>query len=170
MIKITSILVQILLFLSCSQGEKVNKNEIDSFIEKYNLTDFSEFKDSFVAIRQKNRNEVTYLVQKSEGNLPVYFVTYNLYKQDITEINRELLQEMDVADYYTDSQIKHLIDIFRKYDFALLHVDRNNNVFINPNKINSPPTLLRLNVKTNEEFIKKGYVYILYKENWYLRK
>ncbi|MDO5655060.1 MAG: hypothetical protein Q4G27_02850 [Flavobacteriaceae bacterium] len=176
MIKVLSILLQAFVLFSCNQNSNDNNfikkrmSEIDIFIAKYSDTDFSEFKNSFIAIRQKDRNEVIYLVQRPENNLPVYFVTYDLQKKNITDINRSMLEKNGVEDYYTDEDIVNLVNLFRKYDFALLQVDNDNNVFINPFEINSPAILLRLNSETNEKTIKKGYVYTHYKNNWYVRK
>lgn len=173
--KFLSISLFVLALFSCNQKSnnrmtsEEKTNNIDLFIKKYNQTDFSEFKNAFVTIRQKDHNEVIYLIHKFENSLPVYFVTYDLQQNSITNINRDLLKKSGIEDYYTDETISNLVYSFQKYDFGLLGVDSNNNVFINPFEINTPAVLLRLSSKTNEKQLKKGYTYTHYKDNWYLR-
>ncbi|MDR2123178.1 MAG: hypothetical protein LBP34_08645, partial [Flavobacteriaceae bacterium] len=144
--------------------------DIGSFIEKYQNEDFSEFRGASIAIRQGRFNETRYMVTKIGSNLPVYFVIYNEFKDSIEKINKSLLQKEKINDYFTDEEIKNLINNFRRYDFGLLGVDNEGNVLINPFEINSPAILLRVSKQTGEKEIRKGYVFKHYKGNWYIRK
>lgn len=73
--KFLSISLFVLALFSCNQKSnnrmtsEEKTNNIDLFIKKYNQTDFSEFKNAFVAIRQKDHNEVIYLIHKFENSL-----------------------------------------------------------------------------------------------------
>ena len=90
-----------------------------------------------------------------------FFVTLtNVYSQtdSIKKIN------------LTEIEINNAVATIRKYDFFLLSVDSSKNVFINPFIANQPPYFLRLEEETGDSTIKKGYVYKLYRDNWYITK
>jgi len=166
MIKLGCLLIMTFI-ISCQNNSNI-KMKRDKFIEKYQNENFSEFKNTFICVRQNNIIELIYMVGKFEGKLPMYFVTYNIIRSEVTQINKSALKEANIDDYFTDEEIKSLISNFRKYDFYLLGVDTGNNVFINPYNVNSPPYFLRLKTLTNEKSIKKGYIYDQYKNNWYI--
>lgn len=155
------------VFYSCQNSKK---QDIDSVISKYNSSDFSNFKGSFIAVREKSISETIYILGDSEGNKPLYFIEYDEIKNKIILINNSILKRMKVPDYFSSEEIKKLISLFRKYDFVLLSVDEDNNVFINPFEINSPALLIRFNKLPNAESVKKGYLYKQYKGNWYLKE
>lgn len=155
------------VFYSCQNSKK---QDIDSVISKYNNFDFSDFKGSFIAIRQKNSSETTYMLGDSEGNKPLYFIEYDEISGKIILINNSILKKTKVPDYFSNEEIKKLITLFRKYDFVLLSVDGDDNVFINPFEINSPALLIRFHKLPNTERVKKGYPYKQYKGNWYLKE
>ena len=115
-------------------------------------------------------NEVIYVVGKFEGNKPVYFVTYDLSKKALVQIDNTKLKEANVKEYFTGDEIGNYIEIIRKYGFYLLGVDENNNLYVNPFYKNEPPYFLRLNSIIKDTTVRKGYVYELYRDNWYLNK
>lgn len=156
-------------FLSCSD-RVISNNEVDEFISKYNDEKFSELNNISIAQRSKSVSEIVYVIGRYGGNLPVYFVTFDLGKQSITDINNSNLVKSNTIDYLSKDEIIALINAFRKYNFYLLAVDSIGNAYINPFYSNQPPFLLRLKVSTGDNVVKKGYVYELYKDNWYLNK
>lgn len=164
------LLALISIFYSCGEpGKEMNEKKVDSFISEYQNVDFLEFKDSFVAIRQKKGKDIIYIIQNISKNLPVYMVTYDQIRNQVVKIDRTALIKMNVTDYYSEEEIDRLIDDFRKYDFALIQVDSNDNVFINPWVVGAPAQLLRIREVAQEDTIKKGYVYKKYKDNWYIK-
>ena len=158
------------LFLIMSCQNEVKKNDIDTVIKKYDKTNFSFFKNTFVGIRERNSNEIIYIVDKAEGSLPVYFVKYSIRKKSIIEINKRALEEKNIRNYFTDKEIHNLIENFQKFDLSLLQVDKDGNIFMNPFEINEHAVLLRLANSSDKKEVQKGYVYEHYKGNWYIRK
>ncbi|MGJ1448748.1 hypothetical protein ACR79S_20280 [Sphingobacterium spiritivorum] len=161
----------IVFFVTCRRitPKKIEINEINAFISKYETVDFNEFKGAFIAIRQRNLNSIIYIVQNISKDYPIYIVKYDLLKDTISEIDRTALKKKDTEDYYTQKEISKLICNFRKYNFALLKVDSNNNVFINPWQIGDPAILLRMREESAKETIKIGFVYKKYNNRWYIR-
>lgn len=158
------------LFFIMSCQNEIKNDDIDTVINKYDKTDFSLFKNTFIGIRERNGNEIVYIIEKAEGNLPVYFVKYSISKGSIIDINKTALEEKNIEDYFTSKEIYSIIQNFRELDLSLLKVDKEGNVFMNPFKINEPAILLRLaNPSANKE-VRRGYVYNHYKNNWYIRK
>lgn len=164
-------IISIVFICSCKQsGKTISKNEIDNFIRKYQTERFGEFKNVFICIRQRTLTSTIYILQKNDGNVPVYFVTYNEPMNKITEINNTGLKEQNVSDYFTKYQIAALINKFRYFKFCLLGVDAQGNVFINPYYPNNPAVFLRM-VKTSKLKISKlegNYIY--YNHDWYLNQ
>lgn len=150
---------------SCQRKQNINK---DDFIEKYQIEDFSKFSNSFIAIRSKGIQEVTYMIHEFGSNLPTYFVTYNCLTNSIINIDNTMLKEEGIDDYYTEKEISDLIIEFRKYDFYLLGSDNEGNVLINPYEINQPAFYLRSSKLDISDTIRMGYVYERYKDNWYI--
>lgn len=142
---------------------------MDDVVAKYDKEDFSYFQNIFIAIRDAGFNEITYIIQKSEGDLPVYFVVYTISNGKI-DINRTSLEKAKEKDYFTDAKIKEIIEKFRKYDLFLLQVDKSGNVYMNPFRSNEPAVLLRLAQASDRKEIRKGFVFKQYKNHWYIRK
>lgn len=165
-------ILNVLFVISCRRSDdNISKKDIDAFITKYQNVDFSEFRNYFIAIRQITiTGEIIYIVSKTEEDLPPYFVHFNKLRKKAIEIDNSLLIERGYKAYFKNREIKRLIIKFHKYGFHLLGVDMDNNVFINPFQVNSPAILLRLNKSINKDTIIKGYNYIRYKDNWYLRE
>jgi hypothetical protein len=151
----------------CGRKHELNS---DQFIEKYNNTDFSFFIDVFISIRSSTETHIIYFIHQFGGNEPGYFVTYSLLNDSISEINKEQLLKANVKDYFTDDEIGSYINEFRKYDFFLLGVDKDSNVFINPYKAQSPPYFLRTKELKSDDTLRMGYVYDRYKSNWYTNR
>ncbi|MFY7936925.1 MAG: hypothetical protein ACOVOQ_06095 [Flavobacterium sp.] len=161
-------LLSLLIITSCQK--KLKQNDFEIVINKYDKTDFSFFKNTFIAIRERSRSEIIFIIGKSEDNLPVYFVNYSINKDRIIEINKRALKEKNIEDYFSDNEINKLIVNFKKLDLSLLKVDKDGNVFINPFDINEPAVMLRLENLSNKKEIRKGFVYSQYKNNWYIKK
>lgn len=154
---------------SCGNG-KVTDKDVDTFISKYNAESFTHFKCVSISFRDKDFNENIYMVAKQGGNFPCYVVRYNKSKNEVTNIDDKLLKQVNLPGYFSDSQIKDLMNNFINYDVQHLSVDSNENVFISPFFGENSPALLRLKVTTNESEVKKGTIYKLYRDNWYISK
>jgi len=144
--------------------------DIDTFITKYKDENFNALKNVSIVQRSSDGSEAVYVVGKFEGNEPVYFVTYNLNRKTITQIDNTKLKENNLQDYFTNDEIESYIETIRKYGFYLLAVDSDNNLYVNPFYSGEPPYLLRLNSISRDSTVRKGYVYELYRDNWYLNK
>lgn len=158
------------LFLCFCNNIAITDKKIDEFISKYEDVRFDELRDISISQRSKNQGEVVYIVGRAGGNLPVYFVTFNLEKKEITDINKKNLEKGKVLDYLTQDDIANAVNVIRKNNFFFLEIDSFQNVYINPFYANEPPLLLRLKTNTGDTLLKKGYVYELYKNKWYLNK
>lgn len=165
------ILFYIFLCLSfCTSTQDLSKNDIDSFIAKYNGQDFSAFRGVSIIQRSTSIAEVVYEVNKMEGNLPAYFVSYDLEKRKLKRINNPGLKRKNAADYLTASEIEKCIKDFRNYKFFLIAVDNDNNLYVNPFYENAPPYLLRLDKSIADSIIRKGFVYEKYKDRWFVNR
>lgn len=156
------------LILSCEFNKKVSVEDMNTFISKYDTTSFSQFKGVFIHLRQTTPISDIYVLGKTNQDLAIYFITYNFILGKITKIDKSDFIKRKIPEYYSDSEIKRIIDDFRKYDFALLGVDNDENIFINPFEYNTPPFFLRVKNKTNQDTIRNGFFYKHYKGNWYL--
>lgn len=158
-------------FFSCSSADTTITNmEIDKFISKYEEIKFNQVKNISISQRSRSVNKIVYVVGKPDDNLPVYFVTFNLQKRDVTDVNRKNLEESKVKDYLTQDEIINAVSEIRNHDFYFLAVDSLENVYINPYYVNEPPFLLRLKIATGDSVVKKGHAYELYKGRWYLNR
>jgi hypothetical protein len=160
--------IALLLLNSCHNNKIISKNEIDNFIGKYQSQDFSEFKNVSILIRQTTLTSTIYIISKYQGNLPVYFIVYNELENKITEINNSLLKQQKISDYFTDQEINSLINKFRHYQFCLLGVDSNKDLFINPFYANNPAAILRKSKGSKLEISKLSGNFIHYKDDWYI--
>ena len=159
----------VIFTFSCqNSGKTISKHFIDDFIEKYQTENFLEFKNVFISIRQKDLTSTTYILEKSEGGLPVYFVTYNDWTNEISGVNNSQLKEQKLNDYFTKRQITFLINRFRQMNFCLLGVDINGNVFINPFYPNNPAFFLRLSKISKLKPSKLSGDFRQYKDSWYV--
>jgi len=169
MLRFTILLILFMNLYSCS-NRVVTNEDIDKFISKYQNENFESLKGISILQRSRDLNEIVYVVDKLEDNKPPYFVEFNITKKSITNINKTQLEKDSISDYLTHTEITAAVNTIRKYDFFLLAVDSSKNVFINPFYANAPAYFLRLKVETGDSTIRKGYVYELYKDNWYLNK
>ncbi len=158
-----------MVFYSCS-NENHSNDEIDKFISKYQNEHFDSLKGISVFQRSRTVDEIVYGIGKYEGNRPLYFIEYNIPRKSISKINKSLLEKDSIQDYLTKSEITNAVNTIRKYDFFLLAVDSSENVFVNPFYINAPAYFLRIKTETGDSIVRKGYVYKLYKGNWYINK
>lgn len=157
------------ILFSCSNGNNgITAKAIEEFTGKYENVKFDGLKDIAISIRGGKVGEVVYMVGKGEGNLPVYIVTYNLKKGGIANINKINLEKGQVQDYLTREEIVNAIKTIRKYNFFYLATDSFQNVYINPFYAVEPPYFLRLKTFTGDSIVRKGFVYELYKNKWYL--
>ena len=154
----TLLMVLLIIVFGCAKMTK------DDVIKKYNKVDFSVFKNKFIAIRSTNLLYTTFIINDTSPNWP-YFVKYNNFTKKIIKKWSKGNSNID----FTEKQIKQMIDRLKKLKLFLIKVDKDNNVFINPYNINSPPLFLRVNKYNNIDTIKKGFIFIHYKNNWYIK-
>jgi hypothetical protein len=147
----------IVALTSCSSNNTaITDKDVDEFISKYNEAQFDAVKNISIAQRSRNVDEIVYVVGKSEGSLPVYFVTYDLQKKSITAINKNNLEKSKVQDYFTRDEISNAVNAIRKFGFYFLSVDSSENVYVNPFYVNEPAYLLRLKALTEDSTVRKG--------------
>ena len=164
-------MVSILFFTFCQDRNKaISKNVIDTFIKKHQAESFLEFKNTIIFIRQETLLSTLYVIHRYEGNSPVYFVTYNKIKNEITEIDDSLLKKLKVPDYFTAREITSLIKRFRSYEICMVGVDMQENVFINPFYPNNPAVFLRMSKHSQLNISKIQGNYVHYKDRWYVDK
>lgn len=144
----------------------MNSQDVDSIIEKYNSEDFSCLKGAFVNIRGGiNKDNVVILISKSNTKCSPYIVTVNHNTGKILKVD-DTLPIRDCNGYFSASEIENFTKCFFKYNFQVLSVDLDGNVYINPSQQNQP-ILLRKNINVAPKDIKDFEVY---KDNWYIRK
>ena len=152
---------------SCSI-RNISNDDIDKFISECQDKTFSNFIGVSITFRDTDLGNDIYMVAKQGGKYPPYVVHFNKRKKEITSIDNKLLKQGNFNSYFDETQIKDLMKRFIDFDVKNLSVDSIGNVFISPFYGEHSPNLLRLNVITNEKVVKKGYVYELYKDNWYI--
>lgn len=168
--KISYIFISVLSMLLACNTTGPSRDEIDKVIKKYDRESFDEFRNVFISERSKTGNEIVYLLHKFEDDLAVYFVHYDLINGRILKIDDKMLKNRGMAGYFTEQEIADIIKKFRKYKVYLLGVDDDGNIYLNPFYSNEPPFLLKLKNTPKDREVKKGYMYTLYKGNWYLNK
>lgn len=124
-----------------SGEKKISKTELDNFIKDYQNKDFLEFKNVVISAGLREPTRTTYTINK--GDLPMYFVSVNESKNEITGIINPGLKQQKVSDYFSQNQITDLIHISRKLNFCFLSVNNNDDVFINPFYPSNSPCLIR---------------------------
>ncbi len=154
---------------SCTNTE-VKNNEIDKFISKYRNEPFSKFYGVSITFRDRDLGSDIYMVSKLGGKYPPYIIHFNKRQNVVTSIDNKLLKQRNFSNYFDENRIKDLMKEFIKYDFKNLSVDSIGNIFISPFYGKHSPNLLRLSSTKNEKIVKKGSVYELYKDNWYINK
>jgi hypothetical protein len=162
----------ILMFFSSCINNKVDENDINNFISKYEFEDFSFFKNYRIIIRQKNFSETIYMISDSETNIDsvLYFVYVDNFSNKISQIKAGNDKNSLLFQKLTDIKVKEIINKYKIYNFPYLSVNNDNSVSINPFFVDMSPYLLRLKTKSDEENIKKNYsVFKHYKNNWYIK-
>lgn len=135
-------------------------------ISKYDKEDFSCLKNAFINVRGRRSNDtIVLLINKYRFKYSPYIVTANSNTKEILNIDSKLA-ERDNKNYFTLDEIKIFTNCFLKYDFEVLAVDNDGNVYINPNQQNTPILLRKVTGSIPIDF--KDFK--LYKENWYIRK
>lgn len=156
---------------SCHDNkQEIKTTDVDKFVTKYDSTKFDEFRNISISRRSSTNKDVVYVIGRTGGNLPVYFATFDLQAKSVTIIDRSNLDKDTIQDYLTNDEIVTAVNSIRKYDFYFLGIDSSGNVYINPFYSNEPPYFLRLQTSIGDSVVRKGYVYQLYKERWYLNK
>lgn len=163
-------IVTLLSLLSCS-NRSLSKIDIDKFILQNDTISFLPLKGLFIAQRSSSLDEIVYIIDKFDENKPPYFVTYSIARNNVTEINRSLLEKGSVMDYLSEDDINKAVSLIRKYGYYLLAVDTLNNVFINPFQENSPAFFLRVHTSNGDSIINNGgFLFIYYQDKWYINK
>jgi hypothetical protein len=161
-----SIIIMSLSFCSTH----VRSEDIDEFILKYDKIKFDRLHDISIVLRSKAFNHEIYAVSRYSGNFPVYFVTYDLQKNFVSNIDKSNLVNTHTAEYLTSDEINNAVSTIRKHNFFLLAVDSSENIYINPFHADEPAYLLRLRSVTGDSVINSGYIYDLYNNHWYLNR
>jgi len=156
-------------FSSCTP-KQITDADINNFISKYQNESFSRFIGISVLYRDRGLGDDILIISKQDGEYPPYIVSYSGNKQEVTNIDDTLLKKRHFENYLNDSQIKDLIKSFVQFDVQQLGVDSSGNVYVSPFYGEYSPLLLRINSTTYPKTIQKGYVYELYKGNWYIRR
>jgi len=86
----------------------------------------------------------------------------------VTDIHHLDSKAIGPNAYISKEEIENAVKIIRKNKLYLMAVDSVNNIYVNPFFANEPPYLMRLSISRGDSIIIKGYVYQLYKGNWYL--
>ncbi len=156
------IILSIWVFQSC----KVNNRDIDGIIEKYNQEDFSCLKGVFVNFRGgEHKGLVVLLISKTNYKCSPYIVTVNKNDGKVTKID-DTLPKRDCNGYFSVSEIETFVRCFLKYNFQVLSVDSDGNVYMNPSRQDLPIFLRKEQNKTPKDM--KDFK--AYKGNWYIRK
>jgi hypothetical protein len=151
---------------SCSvQNQHMN---IDQIVEKYDTIDFGILKNKSIHYRSKGnqRNTSIYFVSIYKGLCSPYVVEFNDDDKSVVQIKNHLVLSSCGKDYLSKEDVEVLMKAYAKYDFCLLQVDEDGNVYINPDK-QEPPVLLRRSINSTPKDIDK---FKSYKGNWYIRK
>lgn len=161
-------IMSLLPFVSGCLNNNRTHSDIDQFIAAFENEDFVQFKNISITLKSKSANKAIYILIKTNSNLPAYIITYDLVKKRIMEIDHSMLAKAGIEDYFTDAQLSNYIETFRKYDFYVLSVDNDCNVYLNPFYANQPVCLMRIKNSSYHNIIQKGYLYEQYKGRWYL--
>ena len=160
--------IRTILLLIILQSCNIDKFEPDAIISKYDKNDFSCLKNVYINFRGKAKHdEIILIVRRYEPYCPPYVVTINSKTTEIIKIESHLLKKGKINNYFSEKEIKNYIECFSKYDFTILGVDKNDNVYINPSSQQEEPLLLRKSINSvpkNLRLFKK------YKGNWYVRR
>ena len=156
------------LALSSCSNRTITKSDVDNYIFRNNNVSFGELKNIFVAQRSASFSSIIYVIDRFEGNQPVYFATYNTITDSVSDIHTVNSEEPNPGGYISKEEIENALRIVRSKKLYLLGVDSFQNVYVNPFSANQPPYLMRLRIATGDRIVRKGYVYELYKGNWYL--
>lgn len=154
-------------FSSCS-NRPITKSEIDDYISKNNNVSFSGLKNIFIAQRSASPFQIIYVINRFEGDHPVYFATLNVITNAVTDIHTLQSGAIGPGDYVSKEEIANALKIINRNKLYLLAVDSLNNIYVNPFFVNQPPYLMRLSNPKGDSIIRRGYLYQLYKGNWYL--
>lgn len=153
----------------CQELDFTDKKVVDTFIEKYGQEKFSEFDKAIISVIDENEKESVYSVGKIENELPLYFVTYDCVNKKVQDIDKLLLENARVDNYFKDKELEAFVVAFRKYNFSVLGKDEAGNIFIVPSPSHKLPFFLKTkNLTTNDVVVKLGITYKHYKDNWYM--
>lgn len=152
---------------ACSCSTRFNRG-IDKFISKHGEEDFSQFVGTSISYRDSDFGTDIFIVAKQGGKHPPYVVRINKSTKQITTIDDKFLRQSNHEPYFNHEQIRNFMKRFLDFDAQLLSVDKDSNVFIRPYYAEYSAILLRLNTKAGDTVIRKGIVYNLYRDNWYL--
>jgi hypothetical protein len=152
-------------FMQSCNGQKMG---IDDIIEKYDKEDFSILKNKSIYFRSKgnHKNTSIYFLNIYHDTCSPYAVEFNDESRTIVEIKNHLVLKSCGKDYLSEDEIRQAMKAYAKYQFCLLHVDEEGNVYINPDK-QELPVFMRKSPNSPPKDLDK---YKLYKGDWYIRK
>lgn len=159
---ILPLLVLTILQMGC------NGQNADSVIEKYDTTDFSSLKGFSIYFRSTGHQNHTsiYFVNTYDGVCSPYAVEFNDQNKTIVNIDNKLVLKSCGKDYLSKEKIAQVVKAYIQYHLLLLQVDKDGNVYINPDRMENA-TLLRKSTGSNPKDLS---LFKHYKGNWYVRK
>ncbi|UPT65675.1 MAG: hypothetical protein M0D57_14200 [Sphingobacteriales bacterium JAD_PAG50586_3] len=145
-----------------------SNSTIDKVIKEHDQTDFSIFKNKYIHFRSVGQTRATsiYFVGVDSVDCSPYGVEVNNANDSVISINNKLVISSCGKDYMTNENITQITKEYLKYNFALIKVDNYGNVFINPDKLNEEPNVLR-HVPSTMPLHFNSFKH--YSGNWYLR-
>jgi hypothetical protein len=161
------ILITFVLLIMLQSCKGQNKG-IDSAMNKFSETDFSNFKTLSIYFRSKGNQTGSsiYFVNIYKGNCSPYVVEVDDNSHSIIEIKNHLVISSCGKDYLTKEKIEVAVKKYIELDIYLLQVDNDGNVYINPDK-QGVATLLRKSPNSTPTDLQ---LFRHYQGNWYVKK
>jgi hypothetical protein len=144
---------------------RMNKKpySIDYIIDKYDTTDFSYFKFKHIFIRTQDRSSRCYYLFNDTSNCGICRIYTNGIGNIIDSV--EYADSLKCNYYYTDAEIKTMVDKYNAFGIGGLSVDSVGNVYLNPYTSDGELFLYKQNSKVNK-FIPPHFKHV--KGDWYI--
>jgi hypothetical protein len=136
---------------------------IDYVIDKYDTTDFSYFKNTHIFIRGQDRSFRVYIVVKDTSTCGICWIHTNGAGNVIDSVTYR--DSVLCNYYYTDAEIKTMVDKYNAFGIGSLSVDSVGNVYLNPYTSDGQQFLFKQNSKVNK-LIPLNFRHV--KGDWYI--
>jgi len=137
-------------------------------MEKYSSADFSKLKNLSIYYRSKGHQSNTsiYFINTYKGECSPYIVEVSDTDKNIVKTDNHLVVSTCGKDFLSKKQIEIALKKYLEYSLCLVQVDKDGNVYLNPDKQEQPIYLRTVpnSTQVNLKFFKH------YKDNWYVRK